>query len=110
MNLPIPLNFKKSFSFKGEGFFMKNTVLFCVFMLMVSHVSSQSSQYEQKLDQLFAKGYEHLYDNKDSAYYYFNKIKEVAWAEEDWKIVIDAITSLNMVADFNSNLTMFQNN
>ncbi|WP_373516552.1 CHAT domain-containing protein [Pricia sp.] len=89
---------------------MKFLTLFFGFFLVVFHLTGQSSRYNEKLDSLFEKGYGHLYTDKDSAYYYCNEIMKLAIAEKDWKTVIDALATKNMVADLNSDLDLFQKN
>lgn len=56
---------------------------------------AQKASYDTQLDDLFAKAYEHLYVNKDSAYHYFNAIEVLANKNQDWATVFDAIISSN---------------
>ena len=56
---------------------------------------AQKASYETQIDELFAKAYEHLYVNKDSAYHYFNEIEDLAIKNEDWATVFEAIISSN---------------
>ncbi|CAN0597418.1 unnamed protein product, partial [Ectocarpus sp. 12 AP-2014] len=55
----------------------------------------QDISYEDKLDRLYTKAYEHLYVNKDSCYFYFKQIEQTAIEEKDWLNVIEALISAN---------------
>ncbi|MCK0136578.1 CHAT domain-containing tetratricopeptide repeat protein [Arenibacter sp. S6351L] len=56
---------------------------------------AQKVSYETQIDELFAKAYEHLYVNKDSAYHYFKEIEDLAVENNDWATVFEALISSN---------------
>ncbi|MFX0558560.1 CHAT domain-containing protein [Maribacter sp. CXY002] len=56
---------------------------------------AQEAPYEKQIDGLFAKAYEHLYINKDSAYRYFKEIEDLAKENKDWATVFETLITSN---------------
>ena len=71
---------------------------------------AQKASYETQIDELFSKAYEYLYIEKDSAYYYFNEIEDLAVKNEDWAIVFEALISSNRNAGAFYDLDQLSNN
>ncbi len=66
-----------------------------LFVLFSFGAFAQKASYETEIDSLFTGAYEHLYVNKDSAYYYFKEIELLAVENKDWATVFDALISSN---------------
>ena len=59
---------------------------------------SNDSIYENRMYSLYVKAYQNVYSNKDSAYYYFNKINIEAIKENDFEALITSLNALNKSA------------
>ncbi len=77
-----------------RAFLMNRFALILVLLFSIS-AAGQKSSYEKQIDGLFNKAYEHLDVTKDSAYYYFDKIEDLAVENKDWKTVFEALMSAN---------------
>lgn len=67
---------------------------YCLLVLVLFSPFNYGQDYEKSLTQLEDKAYAHFYSHKDSAYFYFDKIKHLAL---DNNKVVTAIDNLNYV-------------
>lgn len=89
---------------------MVRTFVLLSSLLLPIFLIGQNDSYENRMDYLFNKGYEHLYSNKDSALFYFEKIHTLAVSEEDWSSVADALTGKNWLAEYENDLRALNKN
>ncbi|WP_291866684.1 CHAT domain-containing tetratricopeptide repeat protein [Maribacter sp.] len=76
------------------------TFLFLLLTFTSCIHAQQSPVYEEEVDDLFNKAYQHLYVHKDSASYYLKKIEIKATVKQDWPNVLDALISSNRNASY----------
>ena len=89
---------------------MVRTFVLLSSLLLPIFLIGQNDSYENRMDYLFNKGYEHIYSNKDSALFYFEKIHTLAVSEEDWSSVADALTGKNWLAEYENDLRALNKN
>lgn len=95
----------------SKAFFVFGFLYCWILLFPVSVLNAQnSSDYEQQVEELFDRAYGNLSaDNKDSAQYYFHKIKTLSTKRSDWINVIDAVLGLNQIAKENNELGRVKN-
>jgi len=69
---------------------------------------AQEDTYASQIEALTNNAYQHLYSDKDSAYYYFDKIIAVATKEADWKKVMETYMSTNRIAGYHYDLQLMK--
>lgn len=89
---------------------MNKKYLLVLFVFFGSCGLAQQEPYENELESLYDKAYQHLYKNKDSASYYFNLILNKAKVKQDWINVFDALISENRNAGYFYDLKTLENN
>lgn len=60
--------------------------------------NTNDSIYSSNIYSLYTKAYTYVYSNKDSAYYYFNKINAQALKQNDFETLINSINAYNKSA------------
>ncbi|WP_394750107.1 CHAT domain-containing protein [Spongiimicrobium salis] len=61
---------------------------------------AQEKEYQAAIAALTEKAYQHLYTQKDSAYYYFEEIIALSTEEKDWKNAIESLIGISRVAGY----------
>ncbi|WP_289042381.1 CHAT domain-containing protein [uncultured Zobellia sp.] len=89
---------------------MIRTFYLISFLFLSLSLFAQGEDYDKRMDDLFDKGYGHLYSNQDSSLFYFDKIYGIAVLEKDWSSVADALTGKNWLAEYQNNLQTLKNN
>ncbi|WP_299891994.1 CHAT domain-containing protein [uncultured Lacinutrix sp.] len=79
-------------------------------ILFAQFLNAQNPDYKSNLDFYFDKAYEHFYTNRDSAYFYFNKIKKLAAENNEIETLIEVLISENWSANFHYDLPLIKNN
>lgn len=81
------------------AFYMKPFLF--LLLTFTSYIHAQKSAiYEEEIEILFNTAYKHIYVNKDSAYFYLNKIEVKATHKKDWSNVLDALINSNRNASY----------
>ncbi|WP_461532899.1 CHAT domain-containing protein [Sinomicrobium sp.] len=60
------------------------------------------------VDELVQKAYTHFYTDRDSAYYYFNRLKHFYTEKEEWENVVVAYISINRLAGYHYSLGLMK--
>ncbi|TYB79395.1 CHAT domain-containing protein [Bizionia myxarmorum] len=82
-----------------------------VFIITVSQISyAQNASYIDDLDADFEKAYEYYYSSKDSCYFYFNRIKTTATANQDIPYLLEALLRESWSANFHNDLPIIKKN
>ncbi|APA64571.1 CHAT domain-containing protein [Maribacter sp. 1_2014MBL_MicDiv] len=74
---------------------MRHVIIIIFFLILNNEAYTQEVSYEEKLESLYDKAYEHLYVHRDSCYYYFSQIEKIATQNKDWVNVLEALISSN---------------
>lgn len=85
-------------------------IIYIFILLLTLNLNAQEENNPQDVNILLQKGYTHFYTNQDSAYYYFNKIKDIYIKKEEWENVIASLVSINRIASYNYNLSKMRSN
>lgn len=89
---------------------MKSILTILGVICLVFKITAQNKVYENQIDQLYDKGYKHLFVHKDSANFYFDKIYKEALENNDLENVFDALITSNRNAGFFNDLKRFSAN
>lgn len=89
---------------------MRTIVIVLFLVLCHKPALAQDISYEDNLESLYDRAYEHLYVNKDSCYFYFKQIEQAATEKKDWSNVIEALISANRNAGEFYDLKTLKNN
>ncbi|WP_452226799.1 CHAT domain-containing protein [Lacinutrix cladophorae] len=80
---------------------MKIKLFLLVIFISINTSFSQNTNdsiYSSNIYSLYTKAYTYVYSNKDSAYYYFNKINAEAFKQNDFETLINSINAYNKSA------------
>lgn len=80
------------------------TILFFIF----SSASIMGQHYEERMTELETKAYNHFYSNKDSTYFYYSKMHQLAIEEEDYITAINNLNDLCVAAGIHFDLNKIE--
>ena len=83
---------------------MKSILTILGIICLVFKITAQNKVYENQIDHLYDKGFEHLFAHKDSANFYFDKIYKKALENNDLENAFDALICSNRNAGFFNDL------
>jgi len=89
---------------------MKRILTILGTICFIFKITAQNEAYEDQIDHLYDKGFEHLFVHKDSANFYFDEIYAKALEHDDLENVFDALISSNRNAGFFNDLKRFSEN
>ncbi|MBU2939427.1 CHAT domain-containing protein [Lacinutrix sp. C3R15] len=92
---------------------MKIKLLVLLTLFLLNNVIAQKatdSVYQSKMYSLYAKAYNYVYSNKDSAYHYFNKINIEAIKQNDFEALVTSLNAYNKSAAHFNDLEIMKAN
>ncbi len=89
---------------------MKNILIYIALLFINGILFAQQDAYNSTLDLYYAKADEHFYQQKDSAYFYYNKAFNLAKKENAYIDMVEAIMSSNYVANYYFELDRYKLN
>ena len=70
------------------------------FALFFAQAPAQNKEYLKEINQLTQKAYQFIYTNKDSSYYYIEKVFLLAKKNNDWESVFTILSASNRSASY----------
>ncbi|KAG1650156.1 Tetratricopeptide repeat protein 28 [Nymphon striatum] len=78
------------------------------FASYILNASIMGQHYEERMTELETKAYNHFYSNKDSTYFYYSKMHQLAIEEEDYITAINNLNDLCVAAGIHFDLNKIE--
>ncbi|MGO1584340.1 MAG: CHAT domain-containing protein [Mesonia sp.] len=89
---------------------MPNFKWFLFLVLFSPSTYAQSDLYVEDLNADFNQAYQYYYSNKDSCYFYFDRIKQTATEHQDIEYLLEALIRESWAANFHNDLSIIKHN